>query len=31
MTVFAVNPETLKSTLLAILGDKAKRIDVALG
>lgn len=31
MTAFAVNPETLKSTLLAVLGDKAKRIDVALG
>jgi NADH-quinone oxidoreductase subunit C len=31
MTVFAVNPETLKTTLTAVLGDKAKRIDVALG
>lgn len=31
MTAFAVNPETLKSTLLAVLGAKAKRIDVALG
>ena len=31
MTAFAVNPETLKNTLLAVLGDKAKRVDVALG
>jgi NADH-quinone oxidoreductase subunit C len=31
MTAFAVNPEALKSTLLAVLGDKARRIDVALG
>ena len=31
MTAFAVNPETLKSTLQAVLGGKAKRIDVALG
>ena len=31
MTAFAVNPEALKSTLIAVLGDKAKRIDVALG
>jgi NADH-quinone oxidoreductase subunit C len=31
MTAFAVNPETLKATLSAVLGDKAKRIDVALG
>ena len=31
MTAFAVNPETLKSTLAAVLGDKAKSIDVALG
>lgn len=31
MTAFAVNPETLKSTLTVVLGDKAKRIDVALG
>jgi NADH-quinone oxidoreductase subunit C len=31
MTAFAVNPETLKSTLLAVLGGKAKSIDVALG
>jgi NADH-quinone oxidoreductase subunit C len=31
MTAFAVNPETLKSTLLAVLGDKAKRVEVALG
>jgi NADH-quinone oxidoreductase subunit C len=31
MTAFAVNPETLKTTLTAVLGDKVKRIDVALG
>jgi NADH-quinone oxidoreductase subunit C len=31
MTAFAVNPETLKNTLLAVLGDKAKRVEVALG
>jgi NADH-quinone oxidoreductase subunit C len=31
MTAFAVKPEALKSTLTAVLGDKAKRIDVALG
>lgn len=31
MTAFAVNPETLKSTLTAVLGDRAKRINVALG
>lgn len=31
MTAFAVNPESLKATLSAVLGDKAKRIDVALG
>ena len=31
MTAFAVNPEALKSTLQAVLGDKAKRVDVALG
>jgi NADH-quinone oxidoreductase subunit C len=31
MTAFAVNPEALKNTLLAVLGAKAKRIDVALG
>ena len=31
MTAFAVNPETLKATLSAVLGNKAKRIDVALG
>jgi NADH-quinone oxidoreductase subunit C len=31
MTAFAVNPETLKSTLVAVLGDKAKSIYVALG
>lgn len=31
MTVFAVNPETLKSTIAAVLGDKIKHIGVALG
>jgi NADH-quinone oxidoreductase subunit C len=31
MTAFAVNPETLKSTLTSVLGDKAKHISVALG
>ncbi len=31
MTAFAVNPESLKSTLTAVLGVKAKRIDIALG
>lgn len=31
MTAFAVNPETLKATLTAVLGDKAKRIEIALG
>ena len=31
MTAFAVNPETLKNTLAAALGDKAKRIELALG
>jgi NADH-quinone oxidoreductase subunit C len=31
MTAYAVNPETLKSTLSAVLGDKVKSIDVALG
>jgi NADH-quinone oxidoreductase subunit C len=31
MTAFAVNPEALKSTLQAVLGEKAKRVDVALG
>ncbi|MEY4425866.1 MAG: hypothetical protein RL535_164 [Pseudomonadota bacterium] len=31
MTSFAVNPETLKTTLATVLGDKAKHIDVALG
>ena len=31
MTAFAVNPETLKGTLQAVLGDKVKRIEVALG
>lgn len=30
MTAFAVNPETLKDTLAAVLGDKAKRIAVDL-
>ena len=31
MTVFAVNPETLKSTIAEALGDKIKHIGVALG
>jgi NADH-quinone oxidoreductase subunit C len=31
MTAFAVNPEALKATLSAVLGDKVKRVDVALG
>jgi NADH-quinone oxidoreductase subunit C len=31
MTAFAVNPETLKQTLLDMLGARAKHIDVALG
>ncbi|HMS27207.1 MAG TPA: NADH-quinone oxidoreductase subunit C [Burkholderiaceae bacterium] len=31
MTTFAVNPEKLKDTLAQVLGDKVKRIDVALG
>ncbi len=31
MTVFAVNPETLKSTIATVLGDKVKHIGVALG
>jgi NADH-quinone oxidoreductase subunit C len=31
MTAFAVNPETLKHELLAVLGGKAKSIEVALG
>lgn len=31
MTAFAVNPEALKTTLAMVLGNKAKRIDVALG
>ena len=31
MTAFAVNPETLKNTLVAVLGDKANRIELALG
>jgi NADH-quinone oxidoreductase subunit C len=30
MTVFAVNPETLKETIATVLGDKLKRISVAL-
>lgn len=31
MTVFAVNPEALKNTIAAALGEKIKQIDVALG
>ena len=31
MTTFAVNPEKLKDTLVQVLGDKVKHIDVALG
>lgn len=31
MTAFAVNPDALKETVAAALGDKVKRIDVALG
>ena len=31
MTVFAVNPETLKTTIATALGDKVKHIGVALG
>ncbi|MGH6625013.1 MAG: NADH-quinone oxidoreductase subunit C [Burkholderiaceae bacterium] len=31
MTSVAVNPETLKNTIAAVLGDKARRITVALG
>ena len=31
MTVFAVNPETLKTTIAAALGDKVKHIGIALG
>jgi NADH-quinone oxidoreductase subunit C len=31
MIVFAVNPETLKNTIAAALGEKVKQIDVALG
>jgi NADH-quinone oxidoreductase subunit C len=31
MTAFAVNPEDLKTGLEAALGDKAKKISVALG
>ena len=30
MTTFAVNPEKLKDTLVQVLGDKVKHIDVAL-
>jgi NADH-quinone oxidoreductase subunit C len=30
MTVFAVNPETLKSAVMAALGDKVKRISIDL-
>ena len=31
MTVFAVNPETLKNTITAVLGARVKHIGVALG
>ncbi len=31
MTKFAVNPEKLEDILVQVLGDKVKRIDVALG
>lgn len=31
MTVFAVNPEALKNTLAAVLGDKVRHVGVALG
>ena len=31
MTVFAVNPEALKSTIVAVLGDKLLQASVALG
>lgn len=31
MTVFAVNPETLKNTIVEVLGDKIQHIGVALG
>lgn len=31
MTVFAVNPEALKNTIVAALGEKIRQIDVALG
>ena len=31
MTAFAVNPEVLKDTIAAVLGDKARRIGVRLG
>lgn len=31
MTVFAVNPDTLKDTIAAALGDKVRHINVALG
>jgi NADH-quinone oxidoreductase subunit C len=31
MTAFAVNPEALKKAIVAVLGDKAQRVDVRLG
>ena len=31
MTLFAIDPQTLKETLVATLGARAKRIDLALG
>ena len=31
MTVFAVNPESLKDAIVAALGDKARRVTLALG
>ena len=31
MTAFAVNPESLKDTVLAALGSKARRVDARLG
>jgi NADH-quinone oxidoreductase subunit C len=31
MTAFAVNPEALKNTIAAVLGDQAQRVDVRLG
>jgi NADH-quinone oxidoreductase subunit C len=31
MTDFAVRPETIKDTVAAVLGDKAKRVDLRLG